>query len=558
VTEPASRIDVIAERFWEDFLVLAPTTATVYGDDRYDDRLDDPGPEGRAAVRALAERVRREAGDVPEAGLSVEDRITRDMLLIVAELALTGDDLAAHEIRTLSHIDGAQTVLPQLAVMQAADTPERLEKWLARLSAYGPHLDATIGVLRDGIRSGRTSARIVAERTIRQLEGLLAMAVDQSPLVVMSQVAGDAERERVAAVVRDVIRPADQRFLDMLRGEYLPTTRETPGLGTAPGGEALYRYAMRSWTTLDQDPRDVHRVGLDELVMIDDERREIARQEGFGDNVEAYRQAVASDPANQAATREELVARATEDIARAAEVAPRVFGRLPRAGCEVRPVEPFKEKDAPFAYYYPPTADGTRPGIYYVNTYDLPSRTYSKLASTTFHEAIPGHHFQISLEMEHPSLNTFRRMGARLTGAAYVEGWGLYSERLADELGLYRNPAERLGMLDAQAWRASRLIVDTGMHALGWTRQQSIDWLLRTGLSETDAVIETDRYIVWPGQALSYMTGMREIRRLRRELEARDGAAFDIKRFHDELIGHGSLPLATLGRELPTWVTPAE
>jgi uncharacterized protein (DUF885 family) len=558
VTEPASRIDVIADRFWEDFLVLAPTTATVYGDDRYDDRLDDPGPEGRAAIRALAQRVRREAEEVPAAGLPVEDRITRDMLLIVAELALTGDDLAFHEVRTLSHIDGAQTVLPQLAVMQAADTPERLDKWLARLNAYGTHLDATIGILRDGMASGRTAARIVAERTIRQLEGLLSMPVEQSPLVVMSRVAGDGERERVAAVVRDVIRPADQRLLAMLRDEYLPTTRETPGLGSAPGGEALYRYAMRSWTTLELDPRDVHQVGLDELSTIDEERREIARQEGFGDDVDAYRLALAADPANQAATREELVARATEDITRAGAVAPRVFGRLPRAGCEVRPVEPFKEKDAPFAYYYPPTADGSRPGIYYVNTYDLPSRTYSKLASTTYHEAIPGHHFQIALEMEHPSLNTFRRMGARLVGAAYVEGWGLYSERLADELGLYRNQAERLGMLDAQAWRASRLIVDTGMHALGWTRRQSIDWLLRTGLSETDAVIETDRYIVWPGQALSYMTGLREIRRLRRELEARDGAAFDIKRFHDELIGHGSLPLATLAHELPTWVTPAE
>ena len=405
--------------------------------------------------------------------------------------------------------------------------------------------------------SGRTSARIVAERTIRQLEGLLAQPVEQSPVVVMSQVADDAGREQVLAAVRDVVRPADQRFLDMLRDEYLPSTREVPGLLSAPDGEALYRYAIRSWTTLDMDPRDVHQVGLDELAQIDTERRAIARDEGFGDDVDAYRLAVATDPANQAATQEELVARATEDITRAGEVAPRVFGRLPRAGCEVRPVEAFKEKDAPFAYYYPPTLDGSRSGIYYVNTYDLPSRTYSKLASTTYHEAIPGHHFQISLEMEHPSLNVFRRLGSRLTGAAYVEGWGLYSERLADELGLYRNQAERLGMLDAQAWRASRLIVDSGMHGLGWSRQESIDWLLRTGLSETDAVIETDRYIVWPGQALSYMTGMREIRRLRRELEARDGAAFDIRRFHDELIGHGSLPLATLARELPTWVTPA-
>jgi uncharacterized protein (DUF885 family) len=556
VTEP-TRIDEIAARFWEDFLELAPTTATVYGDNRYDDRLDDPGPAGRAAARELAERVRREADEVPPEGLSVEDRITRDMLGIVADLAIEGDDLAFHELRTLSHIDGAQTVLAQLAVFQAADTPERLDNWLARLRGYGPFIDANIAILREGMASGRTSARIVAVRTIRQLEGLLAQPAEQSPVVVMSQVADDAGRERVLAAVRDVVRPADQRFLDMLRDEYLPSTREVPGLLSAPDGEALYRYAIRSWTTLDMDPRDVHQVGLDELAQIDTERRAIARDEGFGDDVDAYRLAVATDPANQAATKEELVARATEDIARAGEVAPRVFGRLPRAGCEVRPVEAFKEKDAPFAYYYPPTLDGSRSGIYYVNTYDLPSRTYSKLASTTYHEAIPGHHFQISLEMEHPSLNVFRRLGSRLTGAAYVEGWGLYSERLADELGLYRNQAERLGMLDAQAWRASRLIVDSGMHGLGWSRQESIDWLLRTGLSETDAVIETDRYIVWPGQALSYMTGMREIRRLRRELEARDGTAFDISRFHDELIGHGSLPLATLARELPTWVTPA-
>jgi uncharacterized protein (DUF885 family) len=551
-----SRIDDIAVRFWESYLELAPTTATVYGDTRFDDRLDDPGPAGRAAVRALANRVRAEIAAVPEDGLDVEERITRDMLGIVASLAIDGDDLKIHEIRTLSHIDGAQTMLAQVSVFQAADTPERLDVWLSRLRAYDAHMDATIQVLRDGMASGRTSARIVAERTITQLEGVLGTPVEASPVVRMSRVADEDARAQVAAVVRDVVRPADQRFLDFLRDEYLATTREAPGLASAPGGEELYRYTIRAWTTLDQDPRQVHQVGLDELAGIDEERRAISRDAGFGDDVEAYRRSLAVDPANQAATKEELVARATEDIARAGAVAPRVFGRLPRASCEVRPVEPFKEKDAPFAYYFPPTPDGSRGGTYYVNTYDLPSRTFSKLASTTFHEAIPGHHFQIALEVEHPTLNVFRRLGARLTGAAYVEGWGLYSERLADELGLYRDRAERLGMLDAQAWRASRLIVDSGMHGLGWTRQQSIDWLLKTGLSETDAVIETDRYIVWPGQALSYMTGMREIRRLRRELEARDGDRFDLKQFHDELIGHGSLPLATLASELPRWVTP--
>jgi uncharacterized protein (DUF885 family) len=232
-----------------------------------------------------------------------------------------------------------------------------------------------------------------------------------------------------------------------------------------------------------------------------------------------------------------------------------MFRRTPRSQCRVIAVEEYKERDAPFAYYYPPSADTTRPGTYYVNTFDLPSRTYSRLASTTYHEAIPGHHFQISLESENTALNKFRRFAARFAGGAYVEGWGLYAERLADEIGLYRNEAERFGMLDAQAWRAARLVVDTGLHALRWTRQQSIDLLLSAGLTETDAVIETDRYICWPGQALTYKVGQREIERLRREIAARDGDTFDLREFHDQLLGHGSLPLATLARELPNWVS---
>ena len=233
-------------------------------------------------------------------------------------------------------------------------------------------------------------------------------------------------------------------------------------------------------------------------------------------------------------------------------------GRSRGPACEVRPVEEFKEKDSPFAYYFPPSTDGSRSGIYYANGYDLPSRKFSKLATTTYHEAVPGHHFQIALEMENPNLNTFRRLGARMVGGAYVEGWGLYSERLADEIGLFRNEAERFGMFDAVAWRAARLVVDTGLHALRWDRQRSIDFLLGAGLSETDAVIETDRYIAWPGQALTYMIGCREIIRLRAEIAARDGSRFDLKAFHDAILGHGSLPLATLSRELPNWVaTPA-
>lgn len=556
MTQPTA-IDRVAERAWEGYLRLSPIVATMYGDHRFDDRLDDPGPEGRRARTALARSAADEVLAIPVEGLDVEDRITRDMLRIAAELAEREAEMGFHELSAVDHMQGAQTLLAQLVQFQPADTPERLDALLARLEAYGGYIDAHIAILDEGRASGRTAARIVVERTIDQLDRLLAIPIGEALVPSMAQVASEADRERVRAAVRDVVYPADRRFLEALSGPYLAASREAPGLASAPGGDALYRHAIRAWTTLDLGPGEVHQIGLEELSAIDAERREIARAEGFGDDVDGYRRTLGADPANQAATPAELVARATEDIGRAMAVAPAVFGRLPRASCEVRQVEAFKERDVAFAYYFPPAVDGSRGGTYYVNTYDLPSRTYTKLASTTFHEAVPGHHFQIALEMEHPHLNVFRRLGSRIVGGAYAEGWGLYSERLADELGLYRNAGERLGMLDAQAWRASRLIVDSGLHGLGWSRQRSIDWLLRTGLSATDAVIETDRYICWPGQALTYMTGLREIRRLRRELEARDGDHFDLAGFHDALLGHGSIPLATLAAELPGWVASA-
>jgi uncharacterized protein (DUF885 family) len=544
----------LSDRFWEAILELNPTTATVYGDERYADRLEDPSPAGRAKTRALMERTKQEAEAIAPDGLSIEDRITRDMLVVIADLGIEEDTQGTHRLRVVDQIGGPQTILPQLCQFQPADTPERLEKFLTRLRAYPEFMAANAEILREGLSSGLTAPRIVAERTVQQLERLLAIPLEEAIVPAMAQVSNDADRQRVRDVVRDHVYPADAAFLDVLRGDYLAGTREEPGLWSAPNGDSLYRTQIRAWTTLDLEPSEVHQIGLDELAKVDAERRTIARSAGYGDDTKAYRAALAADPTNQPASKDELIQRAREDIERAMEVAPGYFGRLPRAGCDVKAVEEFKEKDAPFAYYFPPSTDGSRPGIYYANGYDLPSRKFSKLASTTFHEAVPGHHFQITLEMENPNLNTFRRLGSRMVGGAYVEGWGLYSERLADEMGLFRNDGERFGMLDAVAWRAARLVVDTGLHALRWDRQRSIDFLLDAGLSETDAVIETDRYIAWPGQALTYMIGCREIERLRAEVAARDGSRFDLRAFHDAVLGHGSLPLATLARELPNWV----
>jgi uncharacterized protein (DUF885 family) len=552
---PDTAIDQIATQFWEGFLELSPITATQYGDERYADRLPDPGPVGRAKMRALAEATRSAALGVDETGLSIEDEITRDMLRLAGDNEVELDDSRYDVLQVVDPVYGPQTLLPQLCVLQPADTPERLEQFLARLRAYPAYMAANQDVLRDGIATGLTSARVVVERVIAQMEGMLAIPPDQSVVASMARVASDADRDRVRGLVREVVYAADAAFLETLRQEYLPAARSAPGLGSLPGGLDLYRMRIRHQTTLDLEPDDLHEFGRRDLAAIEREWRDIARASGFEDHA-AYRAALEADTKNIATAPEALIERATEQIARSMAAAPRFFGRLPTSPCEVRPVEAYKEKDAPFAYYYPPAANASRPGLYFVNTYDLPTRTFSKLASVTAHEAVPGHHFQIALEVEHPALNVFRRLGSRLVGVAYAEGWGLYAERLADEMGIYQDDAERFGMLDHQAWRAARLVVDTGLHVLGWSREQSIEVLRKAGLSATDATIETDRYISWPGQALAYKVGQREIERLRAQLAARDGARFDLRAFHDAVLGHGSVPLATLARELPDWVTP--
>jgi uncharacterized protein (DUF885 family) len=556
--DPGSPANVLAARFWEAILAEEPTTATMYGDERYDDRLEDPGPEGRARRRVLLERTMAEVDAIDAEAQSLEDRITLDMIGVVCRLGIVQDEQRTDLLRVVDQMGGPQTLLPQVVLFQAADTPERLERLEARLRAYEGYMATNRDLLREGMAKGLTAPRIVTERTIAQLERILEAPADQSVITTAAKVASADDRERIERLVRDVVMPADRAFLDALKDGYLAASREDPGLWSAPNGDALYRTQILAWTTLEADPEEVHRIGLEELESIEAERRAIARGAGFGEDTAAYRASLAAQPANVPGTPQELLDRARSDIDRALALAPQYFGRLPRAGCDVRAVESFKERDSPFAYYIPPTTDGSRAGIYYANTYDLPSRTYTKLASTTYHESVPGHHFQIALEMENENLNVFRRLGSRMVGGAYVEGWGLYAERLADEMGLYRDEAERFGMLDGQAWRAARLVVDSGLHALRWPRQRSIDTLLGAGLTPTDATIETDRYIAWPGQALTYKLGQREIERLRAEISARDGSAFDLRAFHDAVLGHGSLPLATLARELPNWVaTPA-
>ena len=555
MTTTRATVDDIATRFWEGFLERQPIYASMLGDRRYEDRLGDPGPVGRERDRALVTEVLAAVGDIDREELSVEDGITLGMLETIAAVHLEQDAQRLHEFSSVDHLDGPQGLPGDLARLVTIDSDEAFDHLLARLAAYPAYIDAHIGNIEDGLATGRTAAPIVFKRTIEQLERMVASPTDESPLLAgIGPRLGDAQRADLTAAVQRHVEPSIAHLLDAVRAA-APRARAGDGVWALPDGEAVYATAILASTTMALTAAELHEYGLEQLEAIDRDRLTIARALGHGD-VASLRSFLESDPSNFVTDPDALVELARRQIVHASAVAPHWFGRLPRASCEVRAVEPYAAPEAPAAFYLPPAPDGSRPGIYFINTYQPESRPIHQVATTTYHEAVPGHHFQISIESELDELHDLRRFGSRLAGVAFTEGWGLYSERLADEMGLYADPRERLGMLDMQAMRASRLVTDTGLHAFRWTRDEAVDFVEGAGLPRLQAAIEVDRYICWPGQALAYMVGQREILALRSELEARDGDRFDLQAFHDATIGHGALPLATLRAQLPAWVRP--
>ena len=556
VTDPNVAVNELADRFWEGILERDPLSATILGDDRYDDRLPDVGENGRREDAAALREALSDAEAIGAGGLDPEQVITRDMLMLVARNHLDAYEQKQYQF-AVNHIFGVQTMPVRVAQYQVADTPEKLERLLTRFADYPEVVEQEIATLREGVADGRTSAAVPVRKLIDQIERMVALPAEQFPSVTMANVADEGARERVRAAAAQHLYPALARLRDYLADEYEAVARAEPGIGGTPGGAEAYRLAIRMNTTVDATPDEVHRFGLEDLASIEAEKDEIARRSGYRDRV-AYAKALAEDGANHTELREEIVELAREQTVRAFATAPTYFGRLPRADCVVLPVEEYREREVPPAFYMPPTIDGSRPGQYYLNTYQPQERELHKIASITFHEATPGHHFQIAIEQELTGLPPFRTLGSRLAGTAFAEGWGLYCERLADEMGLYLSDAERFGMLDMQGFRAARLVVDSGLHAFGWSRARAIELMHERGsMPLVDAEIEVDRYTIWPGQALSYKMGQREIERARREISERMGDRFDLRTFHDELLGHGSVPLETMRRELPGWVEAA-
>jgi uncharacterized protein (DUF885 family) len=555
-TDPNAAINEIAERFFEGVLEREPIYATILGDDRFDDRLPDLGAEGRAEEERVYRALLDEVEQVPTDGLEPEQIITRDMLLLVANNQLEAQEKKLYQM-AINHISGVQLIPVMVAQYQIAESDDGLQMLLTRFAAYPAAVQQYVETLREGVADGRTGAAVPVRKQIEQIERLLATPTDQFPAVTLAHVADDQARARVAAAVDEHVKPALQQLRDYLADDYEPQAQAEPGIGGVPDGQELYRLAIRMQTTVATTAQEVHAFGMEDLSRIEAEMDEIARRLGH-DDYHALKAALQTDPTNRAESRQAIVELAERQTERAYAAAPKYFGRLPSANCVVVPVEEYRERETPPAFYMQPSLDGSRQGQYYINTYQPQERQLHKIAAITFHEATPGHHFQIAIEMELRGLPRFRTLGSRMAGVAYVEGWGLYCERLADEMGLYLDDRERLGMLDAQAFRASRLVVDSGIHALGWDRAKAIQFMNERGtLPMVDAEIEVDRYTVWPGQALSYKIGQREIERARREVSEKMGDRFDLRAFHDEVLGHGSLPLATLRREIPTWVEAA-
>jgi len=535
--------------YWAAQMRLSPLVATFYGERGHDERIDDNGPAGRAERKAADEALLKRVKALDLRKLSAEERLSALVMKTLLDDELEGLALPFHELE-VDHMDGGQswipTVIQTAQPMKDAADAAALEK---RLKAVPQYFARHRENLASGLKTGRIAARVPTEKLLRQVEELLAKPSDKSPYAEACDRLPEPLRSewkpRLLKIIDEEIAPALQELAAFLRTEYLPKTRDgNIGLSAVPGGRAMYRHKIRSYTTVDKSPEQLHKIGLSELEGIRGEMTQIARRAGHAGDLESYLESVRKDPANFFATREELLKNAELLVGRATVLLPQWFGTLPKTALVVKPVEEFQEKNEAAARYYQPPTDLSRPGVYYINTYKPESRPRFSMTSLAAHEGVPGHHLQIALALENKELPQFRR-SAGFT--SYVEGWALYTERLGDEMGLYGDDLSRLGMLSDQALRASRLVVDTGLHAKGWTRERAIEFMkANTPMSQEEIEAEVDRYTVWPGQALAYKVGQRELMSLRDEVKGRTGRRFDIKAFHDAVLRHGPLPLPVL------------
>jgi uncharacterized protein (DUF885 family) len=550
----AADVDQLAERYWQALLDADPLQATAAGAPGHNDQLPDLTPGGRAALVARFEAILRDAESAVPDAADPEQALTLAALRqsTDATLAMLRADAHAYSVDATW---GLQAEILSVPSYQPLREPADGRDTVARWRAIAPTLAEMEASVRRGLAEGRSPIRASVQRVVEQLDDVLARPDADGPLLApLAQRPDsgwtDADWQAFATQLTDVVaqeaRPAMVRFRTFIADEIAPRSRpdDRAGIGLLPGGEELYRSLVRAHTTTNLEPDEIHAIGLREVERIDSETAELGRRVLGTTTLAETQEALRGDPRLHFESADQIEAVAEASLRRAEAAVPDWFGRLPRAACEVARMLPHEEKHSTIAYYREPAIDGSRPGRYYINTWQPATRPRYEAEALAFHEAVPGHHLQAAIAQELPGLPAFRRHAYT---TAYVEGWGLYAERLADDMGLYSGDLDRLGMLSYDSWRACRLVVDTGLHAMGWSIPQAVDFMIaHSALAENNIVNEVDRYLGRPGQALAYKIGQLEIVRLRSESQARLGAAFDVRTFHDAVLGHGPLPLETL------------
>jgi uncharacterized protein (DUF885 family) len=566
----AKQLNTLYTEYWEENLKLNPIMGTFTGDPRYNAELPNfLTKEYEDRQHAFVQKYLDKARAIGSAGLTGQDALSYDIFTLARESELE-EFKFPDRLLPVDQFYNVAAFFAQLGSGTNAQpfvTVKDYDDWLKRASNAPAIFDQAIVNMREGVKAGITQPRVLMEKVLPQLEDLTSEDPEKSifwgPIQKLPKDFSAADRDRLTAAYRALIttqlNPAYVRLRDYIKNEYLPKCRDTVGMNALPNGVAWYNQKVRDNTTKSLTSAQIHQIGLDEVARIQDGMRGVAKELGYDKPVKSLTELKAffdwmkARPENYFGSREELLAAYQKFHSDVDPLLPKYFNLRPKTNYEVRLVEPFREASASSGSYQGASLDGKRPGIFYVNAYDLKARPKWALEALSLHEAAPGHHFQISLQQELGDLPMFRRVGGNDT--AYVEGWGLYSEYLGYEMGIYKNPVARFGALDAELWRAIRLVTDTGLHYKGWTRQQTLDYMFANSPAEqTRAVSEAERFMAIPGQALAYKIGQLKIVELRKKAEKALGPKFQLAAFHDEVLRDGSVPLDVLEKKIDRWI----
>lgn len=562
-TQVAERLHQLFQLDWEYTMRENPEFATEVGYPGLNDRWSDSSLEAIArqkrelrAPLAVIQSIRRDR-------LSAADQLNYDLFKYRAEQAIAAARFPG-EFMPLNQMGGVQQDLARILEIAPRRTLKDYQDRLARLQTANRVIEETLVLLRKGLAEGLTPPRITLRDVPQQVKNQMVDDPEKNPILGafknFPETVPAAERvrlrEQAIAAVKEKINPAFARLHDFLVNEYLPQARESIALTALPDGEAWYAHNVRASTTTRMTPEEIHRLGLSEVKRIRGEMEKVIATTSFKGSFEEFLNFLRQDPQFYYTDKEDLL-RGYRDICK--RIDPELaglFGNLPRLTYGVLPVPSYAEQSQTTAYYQPGSLEAGRPGIYFANTFALHTRPKWEMEALSLHEAVPGHHFQIALAQELTEVPEFRKHGGH---TAFVEGWGLYAESLGYEMGFYKDPYMKFGQLVYEMWRAIRLVVDTGMHTKGWTRQQAIDYFMaNASKNEHDITVEVDRYIAWPGQALAYKIGQLKIRELRTYAERELGERFDVRKFHDQVLSNGSLPLETLEQRIKAWVRAAK